>query len=214
MIPLFDKNRRKHFPFVTISIISLCITLYIYTLIAGFDLIIFKFSIIPSRLINVMEIYRVITHMFLHGSIFHLLSNMLFLWIFGDNVEDKLGHIRFFEFFILAGIVSALLQSGVGFISGHENIPLIGASGAISAVIGAYLIMFPRAKIVTFVVLFITSMPAWVFIGIWFIIQFISAFTQFGQSNIAYFAHLSGFVFGVLWALFSNMKIRKRKRRS
>ncbi len=209
MIPLYDKNRRKHFPFFNIIFIFICVTVYIVTNMNDFQMQIFRFSVIPDRLSDIGEIYRLLTYMFLHGDLLHLIMNMLFLWVFGDNIEDRFGHIRYIEFIILAGIVSVLVQSGVNFISNDTHVTIIGASGAISAIMGAYLILFPRAYIVTLLFIFIRPLPAWFFLIIWFLYQFISVLFIKG-SNIAYFAHISGFIFGVIWALVYYKVLRKR----
>lgn len=212
MLPLFDRNRRKSVPFVTLILIGMCIIEYVYQIRIGQDeMYIYRFSFIASRMHLPFESYRFITYAFLHGSIWHLLGNMLFLWIFGDNIEDKLGHLRYLEFYILGAIASALVQGGVNFINGSQHIPMIGASGAISAVIAAYLIMFPKAKIITLIFISLIPLPAWVFIGLWFILQFVMAFFNFGSSEgVAYFAHIGGFLFGLAFVLIPRRKRKKR----
>jgi membrane associated rhomboid family serine protease len=146
----------------------------------------------------------VLTSMFMHGGILHILFNMLFLWIFGNNIEDSMGRLRFLAFYLLAGIAAvysqALLDTGA-------TIPTIGASGAVAGVLGAYLLLLPRARVLTliFIVFFATliEIPAYVMLGIWFVLQFLPAIGQVatpdiaGDAGVAYFAHVGGFVFGL-----------------
>jgi len=141
--------------------------------------------------------YTLITSMFLHGGFAHILSNMWFLWVFGDNVEDRLGRARFLVFYLLGGVAAALTQ---GVFSAASAEPMIGASGAVSAVLGAYYKLFPRAPVLTMVLLFFYPvffyLPAWFYLGYWAFIQFIEALV--GVPGIAFWAHLGGFFFGVL----------------
>jgi membrane associated rhomboid family serine protease len=143
------------------------------------------------------------THMFLHGGFLHILGNMWFLWIFGDNVEDRLGHLSYLAFYLLCGLGAGLLQLLVSLNSG---IPMLGASGAISGVLGAYIVMFPRAKVLTLVPLlfffFTVDLPAVVILGYWFVIQFLSGLESLGMraggGGTAWWAHIGGFVMGVV----------------
>jgi membrane associated rhomboid family serine protease len=157
----------------------------------------------------------VFTAMFMHASILHIAGNMIFLWIFGNNVEDAMGHVKYLAFYILGGIAALALQWAV---SPHSTAPTLGASGAIAAVLGAYIVLYPRARVLTFVfiILFFTviELPAWVLLGIWFIEQ--AAFGAAGLTSpagsgggVAYFAHVGGFVFGILTV---RLLATKRKR--
>jgi membrane associated rhomboid family serine protease len=146
----------------------------------------------------------VFTSMFMHASILHIAGNMLFLWIFGNNVEDAMGHFKFLAFYLLAGIAALALQVAVG---PNSTAPTLGASGAIAGVLGAYIVLYPRAKVLTvvFIVFLFTviELPAWAMIGIWFVEQAIFAATNLtnpagGGGGVAYFAHVGGFVFGLL----------------
>ncbi|MEY2432026.1 MAG: hypothetical protein QOC92_1751, partial [Acidimicrobiaceae bacterium] len=128
--------------------------------------------------------------MFLHGGWFHLLGNMLFLWIFGNNIEDKLGPLRFLAFYVLGGLVATAVQVAFDM---NSVIPLVGASGAIAAVMGAYLVWFPAAPILTLVFIFLVEIPAGVWLTIWFVLQFFTG----PNSGVAYMAHVGGFVFGL-----------------
>jgi membrane associated rhomboid family serine protease len=147
------------------------------------------------------QVSHVLTHMFLHGSWMHLLGNMWFLWLFGNNVEDSMGRLRFLVFYLLCGLTAAAAQIVT---SPDSAIPMVGASGAISGVMGAYLLLYPRVRVYTIVPLgfFITSMalPAWVMLGYWFLIQFVSGLVSFGgeAGGVAFWAHVGGFVAGVV----------------
>jgi len=141
----------------------------------------------------------VLSSMFLHASLLHLAGNMLFLWIFGNNVEDRLGKIRFVIFYLLCGLAAALAQS---FVFPGSTVPLIGASGAIAGILGAYLIMFPRARIFGLLFIFPIVLPAFVFIGFWFISQLLSSVGSVtGNTSVAYAAHVGGFVAGMVLLL-------------
>ena len=147
------------------------------------------------------QVSHVVTHMFLHGSWMHLLGNMWFLWLFGNNVEDSMGRLRFVVFYLLCGLAAAAGQIGT---SPDSAVPMVGASGAISGVMGAYLVLYPKVRVYTLVPLgfFITSMalPAWVMLGYWFLIQFVSGLVSFGGEGggVAFWAHVGGFVAGIV----------------
>jgi membrane associated rhomboid family serine protease len=154
------------------------------------------------------QLSHVFTHMFLHGSWMHLLGNMWFLWLFGNNVEDSMGRVRFLAFYLLCGLAAAAAQIVT---SPNSPVPMVGASGAISGVMGAYLVLYPRVRVYTLVPLgfFITSMalPAWVMLGYWFLIQFVSGLVSVGGEGggVAFWAHVGGFVAGlVLVKLFAR----------
>jgi membrane associated rhomboid family serine protease len=144
---------------------------------------------------------NVLTSMFLHGSWLHLLGNMWFLWIFGNNIEDSMGHLRFVVFYLLCGLAAAMAQVMA---NPSSTIPMVGASGAISGVMGAYLLLYPRVRVFAIVPIgfFITSMalPAWVMLGYWFLIQIVSGFVSIGQQEggVAFWAHAGGFVAGIV----------------
>src|SRR5919107_1735397 len=144
--------------------------------------------------------FTALTSMFLHGGWFHLIGNMWFLWLFGNNVEDSMGHVRFLAFYLLCGLAAAAAQI---LTNPSSPVPMVGASGAISGVMGAYLVLYPRVRVYTLVPLgfFITSMalPAWVMLGYWFLIQFVSGWVSFGgeAGGVAFGAHVGGFVAGV-----------------
>jgi membrane associated rhomboid family serine protease len=147
----------------------------------------------------------ILTSMFMHGGILHIAFNMLFLWIFGNNVEDSMGRLRFLVFYLLAGIAALYAQTAV---DPDSTVPTIGASGAVAGVLGAYLLLLPRAKVLTMIIIifFVTfiEIPAYVMLGIWFVLQFLPAVGQVatpdvaGGGGVAYFAHVGGFIFGLL----------------
>jgi membrane associated rhomboid family serine protease len=207
MLPLKDNVRTRTFPIITIGIVLVNIFIFGWslTLPAGLERsLVDKYALIPRDLMvaltsridllpyNVMTIF---TSMFIHGGFLHICGNMLYLWIFGKNVEDAAGHMRFAVFYLLSGIAAALVQYSF---DPSSPVPMVGASGAISGVLGAYLILFPRAKVKTliFVFLFITTIdiPAMLLLTVWFFVQI--AFSH-GQ-GVAWFAHIGGFVFGML----------------
>jgi membrane associated rhomboid family serine protease len=141
----------------------------------------------------------ILVSMFLHGSLLHLAGNMLFLWVFGNNVEDRLGKIRFILFYLLSGAAAVYAQS---FVFPDSATPLVGASGAIAGILGAYLIMFPRARIITIVFFVVTAVPAFIMIGVWFLLQlFSSVGSVSGDTGVAYMAHVGGFLAGMLLLL-------------
>lgn len=175
---------------------------------------VYSYAVIPYRFLllfpgDFAEAGTLVTAMFLHGGWMHILGNMLYLYIFGDNVEDILGHGRYFAFYLLCGIVSFAAQV---YFNPHSMVPNVGASGAIAGVLGAYFLLFPRARVVTlvpFFFLFTVEIPAFVFLGIWFVMQFLSGAASLGRTTalgggIAWWAHIGGFVAGMaLLSLFA-----------
>ena len=218
MIPIKDINPSRTAPVVTSLIIIICFFIFLYEVILPPDLreiFISKFAVIPYEITHGIDVPppdpltpygNLISYQYLHGSWMHILGNMLFLWVFGDNVEDKLGKLRYFIFYTVCGIVAALIQV---LVYPNSNIPLIGASGAISGVLGAYAVLFPRAQIITLVFIFflvdVVAVPAAVWIAAWFTIQFISAMvsaTHLSMGGVAWFAHIGGFLAGVILTKF------------
>lgn len=207
MFPIKDTIRSRSFPIITWGLIIINILIYFYESSlsqAGLNQLIASYGLIPSKIIltNPLTWLPLLTHMFLHGSWWHVLSNMWTLFIFGDNVEDRMGSVRYVLFYLIGGIAAGMIQM---LQSGDPNIPSIGASGAIAAVLGAYFLYFPKSKVVTFipVLLFIwfVKIPAVIYLGIWFISQLYSGITSASASGIAWWAHIGGFVFGLLLAL-------------
>ena len=204
MIPLKDENPTRNLPFFTLLFIVLNTSVFFYgiNLPVHPSVLYTEYALTPAQLINnPLSAYpTVYTSMFLHSGIWHLGGNMLYLWIFGDNIEGALGHIRFLIFYLSCGIVAAFAQI---FSAPESTIPMIGASGAVSGVLGAYLIFYPRARIRTFVFLgiFITflRLPAVLLLGVWILGQIISAsISNPGSPGVAWFAHLGGFFAGMI----------------
>ena len=214
MIPIKDINPSRTTPVVTILIIITCTLVFLYELFLPLnwrEVFIQMFAVIPYEISTGQDIPppdpltpygNLLSYQYLHGSFMHILGNMLFLWVFGDNVEDRFGKVKFLIFYTLCGVAAALFQV---LVYPESKIPLIGASGAISGVLGAYAVLFPRAQIITLVFVFffvdLVVLPAFLWIGVWFAIQFLSALfsvNHLGMGGVAWFAHLGGFVTGVL----------------
>jgi len=212
VIPLKDKNPSRTFPFVNYLLIAANVVVFFYEISLGqrLDDFIVKYGLVAHRYFYDVShhIYFVrryvpfLSSMFLHGGWMHIIGNMWFLFIFGDNIEDRLGHGNYFVFYILSGLAAAIVQI---LSSVNSSVPTIGASGAISGVLGAYLVIFPRAKIVTLIPIFfffdIIDISAFLFIGFWFLMQFVSGIQSLGfdtSGGIAWWAHVGGFVAGIL----------------
>jgi membrane associated rhomboid family serine protease len=210
LIPYRDDNPTSTFPLVTIGLIALNIAIYLWEMFspAGGQQIVRFYGAIPHNLLTFEKtqplhpVATVFSSMFLHGGLFHLGGNMLYLWIFGNNIEDRLGHVRFLAFYLLSGIVAAYAHT---ISEPNSVIPMIGASGAVSGVLGAYLLLFPRARVhvLVFFIYFVQviKVPALIVIGFWAIIQFGSGIITKGvasQGGVAWFAHIGGFLFGLI----------------
>ena len=212
MIPIGDENPSRIFPVINWVIIFSCIGVFIWQTSGNaqfFRYTINKYGILPAHIFSGQQIYSLGTSMFLHGGIVHLLGNMLFLWIFGDNIEDKLGHIKYLGFYLISGILASLIW----IIAARGSSQPVGASGAISAVMAAYLIMYPSAKIRTLVTLglFIwpLKVPAYVMIGLWIALQVAMSLIN-PNTEIAYLAHIGGFFVGYILANFMTPKKESR----
>lgn len=221
MFPLYDTTRSRRFPFVNWMLILANAAAFWYELQIGeaaLQNFILTWGLIPAQLTsNPQEAWLTIfTSMFLHGGWFHLLSNMWVLYIFGDNIEDRLGSVRYFIFYLLSGTAAAFLQ--VFIMQGSSSsTPMIGASGAIAGVLGAYLISFPRSRIASLVPIFfiftLVEVPAFIFLIFWFITQLYSglfAIQGGSASGIAWWAHIGGFLFGLIMAPFFGRRTRYR----
>lgn len=208
MFPLYDSSPRRSVPFINYLLIAINVVIFYFQVTAfDFEGFILQYAFIPREfaIFDPASYFYVLSSMFMHGSILHIASNMWFLHIFGDNVEDHFGHLRYVFFYLAAGVAATLAQY---FIDPGSPIPLIGASGAISGVSGAYFLLFKNAQIRTLITtgFFIRTvdLPAGFFLGIWFLIQLLSGFTTFGsvssgEGGVAWFAHIGGFVFGWLF---------------
>jgi len=210
MIPFKDDNPTRRLPFVTVGLIAINTAIFIMQMVYPVDprRIVFAYGAIPHFLLTFKTVQPIhpfltlFTSMFMHGGLLHLGTNMLYLWIFGDNVEDRLGHMRFLVFYLLCGVAAAYSHA---LTDRFSMLPMIGASGAVSGILGAYLLLFPRAKVHTLIFLGffieIVRLPALLVIGFWVVIQFMNGILSkgiAGQGGVAWFAHIGGFVFGVL----------------
>jgi membrane associated rhomboid family serine protease len=204
MIPLKDINPSRSFPIVNLTIIFICSVIWLYEVSLEeyeFNDFIYNFGLVPVEVFS--KPYQLFTHMFLHGSWLHIIGNMWFLWVFGDNVEDRLGKFKYLLFYVLSGLGAAVIQSLVSFLTGAAHVPMVGASGAISGVLGAYLYLFPHARILALVPIFFfltfMELPAVFFIGMWVFIQIINGLVTLpfaSMGGVAWFAHIGGFFVG------------------
>ena len=210
MIPLKDTIRSRHIPVITWVILGLNTILFLIQVSLGstrLDLVINTFALVPARWATdpMWFMVSLLTSMFLHGGWYHFLSNMWILFIFGDNVEDRMGPWGFGSFYLLSGVAAGLLHT---LVQPFSVIPTIGASGAIAGVLGAYLLLFPNARVVTLVpLIFIfttVNVPAVVYLGFWFISQLFSGLASLGvaMTGVAWWAHIGGFLFGLVMARF------------
>jgi len=212
MIPLKDINPTKSFPFVNILLLAANIVVFLYT---GFlpahaqKAFILANATVPSRIPGFLAghvpaslaLEPLFTSMFLHGGWMHLLGNMLFLYIFGDNIEDAFGHIGYLVFYVFCGVGSGLFHVLFNL---HSSIPALGASGAISGVMGAYAVYFPTHRILTFFFIFLIPVPAFLILGYWFVLQFLAGVNGLGMATsggVAWWAHIGGFLMGALIAV-------------
>lgn len=214
MIPLRDVIPTRTTPFVTVGIIIANALVFLYELSLGpaANDFIFYFGLVPAA----FSWSHVFTSMFVHGGFLHVGGNMLYLWIFGDNVEDQMGHGRFLVFYLACGTIAALAQT---MIAPDSMVPMVGASGAIAGVMGAYFVLYPRSRIVSLVFLFIfiqvIEIPAIFFLGVWFLMQFVSgvgsiATTAQSAGGVAFWAHVAGFAAGVGGILVFRKRERQR----
>ena len=215
MIPLGDDNTgRVRPPIITGAFILINVLVFFLELGQGSDAqlqaFFQKWSVIPREyaaradmppFVPVPYWFTLFSSMFMHGGWMHLIGNMLYLWIFGDNVEDHWGHLRFAVIYLLCGVAASLAHIAFNL---HSTLPSLGASGAISGILGAYLVLFPRNRVRVLVFRFITVMPAYVVLGFWIVLQFINQLGEIGNTaetaGVAYMAHIGGFITGVAFA--------------
>jgi membrane associated rhomboid family serine protease len=217
MIPLRDANPTRRTPVVTLAIVAACTAVFAYQLFLGtdrgstsLDTFVTRWAVVPAELVAALstgaivsaETATLVTSQFLHGGFLHIAGNLLFLWIFGNNVEDRFGRPAFLAFYLVGGIVAGLTQVAI---DPESTIPVIGASGAIAATLGAYLVLFPRARVTTviFLVFFyqLIDLPAVFVLAFWFLLQLVDGLGSLGMASasaggVAFFAHIGGFVFG------------------
>ncbi|MBH0191884.1 MAG: rhomboid family intramembrane serine protease [Nitrospira sp.] len=222
MIPLHDDNPTERFPFVTILFIVMCIGIFLYQNSLSEQLgniFVFQYGAIPAVVFGSGSLpeeaaaaipvgLTLVTSMFLHGGWMHLLGNMLYLWIFGNNIEDVMGHVKYAVFYVLSGVLAALTHA---LTDPASPIPMVGASGAISAVLGAYLLLFPRAHVLVLLPgVGMTRIAAGLVLGMWFVTQLMSGGMSVGATGggVAFFAHIGGFVAGMaLVGLFKRPEV-------
>lgn len=206
MIPLRDENPTHSTPVVTYLLIAVNIIVFLFQMMLGpsNEAFIYQFALIPAEVTNMVSlgsIFDIFTSMFMHAGLAHIGGNMLYLWIFGDNVEDRLGRFNFLFFYVVGGVVASIAHI---YTNPGSQIPTVGASGAIAAVLGAYLVLYPSQKVLTLIPLGfwlrLTMLPASIVLGLWFVLQFFQGVVSLGMPDvggIAFWAHIGGFVSGV-----------------
>jgi len=208
-IPIKDLNPRRTYPVVNTLLILTNVIVFLYQITLGphqGDAFVMSNATIPSHVRAALNghynlelaFLPILTSMFLHSGFIHIAGNMLFLWIFGDNVEDYFGHFPYLLFYLVCGIGSGITHIIFNL---HSNLPALGASGAISGVMGAYIILYPRARVLTLVFIFFIPIPAFIILGYWFLLQFLAGVSSVGVSatgGVAWWAHIGGFLLGML----------------
>jgi len=221
MIPIRDDQPRFSTPYVTFFIIALNVVVFLFELSVGaqsrgaLNSLVDQFGVVPLHFQRALagstrfnlagQSITILTSMFLHGGWLHIIGNMWFLWIFGDNIEDHVGHFPYLIFYLVSGFVASITHIALNL---DSNVPSVGASGAIAGVMGAYFVLYPKARVLTLVplIIFFTFwwLPAWIFLGYWFLLQFLSgsataiAATSQNTGGVAFWAHVGGFVAGIL----------------
>lgn len=209
--PIGDDNvKGGHKPFFTYLFLFSNIALFLYELQLGENLPLFlsHYAFVPSEIVQFQDIHALFTSMFLHGGWLHLIGNMMFLWVFADNIEAVLGNFRFLFFYIVGGLVAGLAQA---FLFPYAMTPTLGASGAIAAVLGAYLVMFPASRIKLLFIIFSFRVPSIVFLGIWIIQQLMNGYgalsENFDNGGVAWWAHIGGFVYGFIAGIYYRVTL-------
>jgi membrane associated rhomboid family serine protease len=208
-LPLYDDNPTTRTPLVTYLLIGLCAAVFLWQLSQNAEDVAYSYGMIPAVLFGTAELPRslaavppwatIFTSMFLHGGWLHIGGNMLFLWIFGNNVEDVLGHFRYLLLYLLSGVAAAM---GQALSDPASTVPMLGASGAIAGVLGAYLLIYPNANVhvavLIIIILRIVTVPAWIMLGLWFAVQLASGlFSSSATGGVAFWAHVAGFTTGI-----------------
>ena len=210
--PISDDNPSSSIPYITYFLIGACCFVFSLQYLSQMNpQIFYTYGFIPNSFFSEYSSLPIYTSMFLHGGLFHIAGNMLYLWIFGDNVEDSMGKVKFIIFYLLCGTIAALCQ---GFVDPSSEIPMVGASGAIAGVLGAYLMLFPKAnvKCLVFIIIIIQMIriPAFIVLGFWIVIQFFNIPGSIdADGGTAYFAHIGGFLAGmILIPFFKNKNVK------
>jgi hypothetical protein len=213
-IPLKDLNPHKTYPVVNTLLILTNVIVFLFQLTltpSQYKAFLLTNATIPSHINGLLNghispeaaLLPLLTSMFLHGGLAHIAGNMLFLWIFGDNVEDYFGHFPYLLFYLFCGVGSDLLHIAFNF---NSSVPALGASGAISGVMGAYILLYPRAQVLTLVLVFFLPIPAFIILGYWFLLQFLAGVSSVGAAatgGVAWWAHIGGFLLGMIITAFS-----------
>jgi membrane associated rhomboid family serine protease len=220
MIPIRDDQPRFSTPYITYFLVALNVVVFLMELSIGaqshgtLNSLIYEFGVVPQQILGaggstqlspVGAVVPIFTSMFLHGSWLHIIGNMWVLWIFGDNIEDHLGHFSYLAFYLVCGFAAAVAHI---LLNPGSNVPTVGASGAIAGIMGAYFLLYPKARVLTIVplIVFFTFwwLPAWIVLGYWFLVQFLSgtatsiAYSSSSSGGIAFWAHVGGFVAGII----------------
>jgi membrane associated rhomboid family serine protease len=217
MIPLRDDIRSERRPYVNYLFIGACAVVFGWQMLSehfggmSFDAINDAYGMVPQNIVAGHRLWTLLTSMFLHGGFFHFIGNMLYLWIFGDNVEDAFNHVPYAFVYLFSGLFGSALQILLG---PHSSVPTIGASGAISGVMGAYFVLYPRARVLTVIPIFfflrLMYLPAALLLGFWILLQVLYGCSSSpGMGGVAYFAHIGGFGAGILLALMVKKRVRR-----
>lgn len=208
MFPIRDHNPSGRIPYVSYALMAANIVVFLSYIglsddVRAMNAFWLRWGMIPARLSDGSGYYSLVTSMFVHGGFLHLAGNMLFLWVFGDNVEDELGHWKFLLFYLGSGILAGLAHV---LISPESLIPTVGASGAIAGVMGGYFLLFPKARVDILIILIVffkvLPIPAWIMLMLWFVMQFVGGFaSRADEAGVAYWAHAGGFVTGIILAM-------------
>lgn len=232
MLPIGDENRPSSRPYVNYVLIAINVVIFFFFFLQGWgtlDMGIMSFGAIPSDILKGERLWTLFTSMFMHADIMHIFGNMLYLWIFGDNIEDLLGHERYLFFYLVGGIFASFIHifsmllstvitpysNSIPYVTYSLKTPSVGASGAISAVLGSYMLLYPKARIKTLVFYyFITtvSVPAFFYLGFWFIYQLMMGMVSLTglSSGVAFWAHIGGFFYGLVGVKIFSLKTKKR----
>ena len=224
MLPIKDLNRSLTTPHVTRLILIANIVIFTVYWLSTLNILLSerfaieiedKFIMVPNEIIHERQLYTLFTSMFMHAGWFHLAGNMLFLYVFGDNVEDVFGHIGYFFFYIFCGLAAAFAYiASVLYLTYPVDLAqgVVGASGAISGVLGAYVVLYPKARILALIFYFILPIPSIIFLGFWFLLQWLYALFEVG-GNVAWWAHIGGFIAGMILAAVFGLRRKKARER-
>lgn len=229
MLPIGDENKPSKTPYINYALVIINIIVFFFFLVQGWRSLsqaIASYGVIPAYILSGRKLQTLFTSMFIHADILHLLGNMIYLWVFGDNIEDALGHARYLIFYLLGGLFASfvhifstllsLFMKPIPYVVYGLSTPAVGASGAISAVLGAYMLIYPHARIRTLVFYFfiitVVSIPAYYYLGFWFIFQLLMGVISLTglSSGVAFWAHIGGFIFGVITVKAFKIKPRMR----